>query len=88
MQVESIEVIWNTFKEKLPKRNVWILVTPPKDGLLSVDRTTLMANADNMDFKDQYGYHFFYHRQCRYLKSSLEWKWCYESDIKTNLVEG
>ena len=83
MQVETLEIQWKTFSEELPIRDVWIYVTPPDGGYLMANETTLMANANNGDEHINDGYHFFHFRRIRYLKNSMNWKWCYPGDIKT-----
>lgn len=88
IKVETINIIWKTFDEALPDRNVWIYVTGPKDGFLDAYKTTLMANYNNKEEKIPDGYNFHYERQIRYLKSSMNWKWCYVSEIKSNLIKG
>ena len=50
---------------------------------LRANETTLMANANNGDEHINDGYHFFHLRRIRYLKNSMNWKWCYPGDIKT-----
>lgn len=87
MEVESLKVTWKTFAEELPRRNAWIWVTGPKDGFLDASKTTLMANYNNKDEMIPDGYNFHYERQIRYLKSSMNWKWCYVSDIISKLMK-
>ena len=82
MQVETLEIQWKTFSEELPIRDVWIYVTPPDCGYLGANETTLMANANNGDEHINDGYHFYHLRSIRYLKNSMNWKWCYPGDIK------
>lgn len=86
MQVETLEIPWKTFDEALPDRNVWIYVTPHNGGFLEADHTTLMPNLNNREETIKDGYHFHHNRVPRYLKSSMNWKWCYVSDIKSNLI--
>lgn len=88
MQVESLKVTWKTFAEELPKRNVWIWVTAPKDGFFDASKTTLMPNYNNKEETIPDGYNFHHERQIRYLKSSMNWKWCYVSDVISNLMKG
>ena len=88
IQFETINILWKTFAEELPDRNVWIWVTGPKDGFLDASKTTLMPNYNNKEETIPDGYNFHYERQIRYLKNSMNWKWCYVSDIKSNLIKG
>lgn len=87
MQVETLEIPWKTFDEALPDRNVWIYVTPHNGGFLDADHTTLMPNINNREETIKDGYHFHHNRVLRYLKSSMNWKWCYVSDIKSQLMK-
>lgn len=86
MEIESLKVTWKTFAEELPKRNEWIWVTAPKDGFFDASKTTLMANYNNKEETIPDGYNFHYERQIHYLKSSMNWKWCYASDIISKLM--
>lgn len=87
MEVESLKVTWKTFAEELPKRNEWIWVTAPKDGFFDASKTTLMANYNNKEETIPDGYNFHYERHIRYLKNSMNWKWCYVSDIISKLMK-
>ena len=86
IKFETINIIWKTFDEALPDRNVWIYVTPPNGGFLEADHTTLMPNINNKEETIKDGYNFHHNRVLRYLKSSSNWKWCYEKDIKSEIV--
>ena len=86
IRFETIKIVWKTFDDALPDRNVWIYVTPPNGGFLEADHTTLMPNTNNMEETIKDGYHFHHNRVPRYLKSCSNWKWCYEKDIKSEVV--
>lgn len=86
IKFETINIMWKTFDEALPDRNVWIYVTPPNGGFLEASNTTLMPNINNMDETIKDGYHFHHNRVPRYLKSCMSWKWCYKKDIKSTVV--
>lgn len=88
INVETINIIWKTFDEAIPDRNVWIYVTPPKGGFLEADHTTLMPNINNTEETIKDGYQFYHNRVPRYLKSCGKWKWCYASDIISTLRNG
>lgn len=86
IKFETINIMWKTFDEALPDRNVWIYVTPPNGGFLEAAHTTLMPNINNMGETIKDGYHFHHNRVPRYLKSCMSWKWCYEKDIISKVV--
>ena len=44
IKFETINIMWKSFDDALPDRNVWIYVTPPNGGFLEADHTTLMPN--------------------------------------------
>lgn len=86
IRFETINIVWKTFDDALPDRNVWIYVTPPNGGFLEADHTTLMPNINNKEETIKDGYHFHHNRVPRDLKSCSNWKWCYEKDIKSEVV--
>lgn len=86
IKFETINIMWKTFDDALPDRNVWIYVTPPNGGFLEASHTTLMPNINNMGETIKDGYHFHHNRVPRYLKSCMSWKWCYDKDIISKVV--
>lgn len=85
MITETVTIPWKTFDEERPKCDVWIYVAPPKDGFIDSSTTVYMCNFGNQDGANKDGVHFFYKGRIRYVKSSGSWKWCYKTEVKTNV---
>lgn len=89
MQKETVQVIWKTFAEEMPKGYAAIYVCSPKGDFLSAELTSLredvLGQTWSFMYKQQiYNVWKYRHKDIKINKRILDWKWCYYDYIRTN----